>query len=109
MYRQNAISDVDIAGYARDYSRPGGMTAGFNYYRALLRDRQDAAPFQARRLEMPVLTIAGEHFIGPALGDSLRPQAPKLTALIAPASGHFVAEEASDFVHAELQKFLAGV
>jgi pimeloyl-ACP methyl ester carboxylesterase len=33
--RRDAISEAAIAEYAQHYSSPGGMTAGFNYYRAL--------------------------------------------------------------------------
>ena len=37
-HRKDAISDATIDEYARSYATPGGMTAGFNYYRALRTD-----------------------------------------------------------------------
>lgn len=106
-HRKDAVGPAAIAEYVRHYSAPGGMTAGFNYYRAFPRDREIATPLHQRRLDLPVLAIAGEHFLGVALASSLQPQAPNLTAAIAPGSGHFVVEEAPDFFHARLERFLA--
>jgi len=48
-HRKDAISDATIAEYARHYATPGGMTAGFNYYRALRTDIPTPRRCAARR------------------------------------------------------------
>jgi hypothetical protein len=59
------------------------MTAGFNYYRALLDDAALAASFEDRKLDMPILAIGGRYGVGTKLADGLRKQAANLTAVIA--------------------------
>ncbi len=106
-YRKDAVSDAAIAEFARHYAAPGGMTAGFAYYRALPDDARLAASFAGRRLDMPVLAIAGRHGVGTKLADALRKEADDLTAAIAEDSGHFVAEEAPDFFCDQVERFLS--
>ena len=106
-YRKDAITESSIDEYARRYAGAGRMTAGFNYYRALREDVPFVASLRGRRLPMPVMTIAGEHSAGNKLADSLRNEARDLASVIAPDSGHFVAEEVPDFFVATLGEFLA--
>jgi pimeloyl-ACP methyl ester carboxylesterase len=60
-YRKDAVAEASIGEFARHYASLGGMTAGFNYYRALRGDAELAASFEGRRLDMPVLAIGGRH------------------------------------------------
>lgn len=105
-YRKDAISEEAIAEYARHYAAPGGMTAGFNYYRALVEDGRLAASFRGNTLTMPVMAMAGRHGVGSKLADVLRSEAPDLISIIAEESGHFVAEEVPDFFQEHLARFL---
>ena len=105
-YRKDAVAEASIWEFARHYASPGGMTAGFNYYRALRDDAELAASFEGRRLDMPVLAIGGHHGVGTNLADALRKQAGNLTSVIAEDSGHFVAEEAPDFFYDQVERFL---
>jgi pimeloyl-ACP methyl ester carboxylesterase len=66
-----------------------------------------ASSFEGRRLDMPVLAIAGRHGVGTKLADALGKQASNLTTVIAENSGHFVAEEVPDFFCDQLERFLA--
>lgn len=106
-YRKNAVGEAAISEFARHYASPGGMTAGFGYYRALPDDARLAASFEGRRLDMPVLAIGGRHGVGTKLADALRPRAARLTAVIAEESGHFVADEAPDFFCEQVERFLS--
>jgi pimeloyl-ACP methyl ester carboxylesterase len=106
-YRKDAVTEAVIAESARHYASPGGMTAGFNYYRALRDDAALAASFAGRTLDMPILAIGGRHGVGAKLADALRKQASNLTAVIAEDSGHFVAEEVPDFFCDQVERFLA--
>jgi pimeloyl-ACP methyl ester carboxylesterase len=106
-HRKDAVTEAVISECAQHYASPGGMTAGFNYYRALPDDARLALSFDGRTLDMPILAIGGRHGVGTKLADALRKQAGNLTAVIAEDSGHFVAEEAPDFFCDQVERFLA--
>jgi len=106
-HKKDAVTETAISEFARHYASPGGMTAGFAYYRALRDDAALAASFEGRRMEMPVLAIGGRYGVETKLADALSKQATKLTAVIAEDSGHFVVEEAPDFFCDQLERFLA--
>ena len=105
-YRKDSISEEAVSEFARHYSSAGGMTAGFNYYRALREDASLVASFHPQTLKMPVLAIAGRYGVGTRLADAIQGQAENLTSVIAEDSGHFVAEEAPDFFHDQVERFL---
>lgn len=105
-YRKGAISEQAISEYALHYAAPGGMTAGFNYYRTLPEDAHFVASLPTRKLVMPVLAIGGDHGVGTKLADVLRPDTEKLIGILAKDSGHFVAEETPEFFHESIQQFL---
>ncbi|MBM3550748.1 MAG: alpha/beta hydrolase [Alphaproteobacteria bacterium] len=106
-YRKDAVPDDAIDEFARHYASDGGMTAGFNYYRALKDDAAAAASLKGRKLDMPVLAIAGRYGVGERLADALRPQTTNLRSVIVEDSGHFVADEAPEQFCAQLEGFLS--
>ena len=67
--RAEAFSESDIEDYVQAISRPGALTAGINYYRALLRGGPWGLRQVLRRIDAPVLVIWGEH--DPYLGVEL--------------------------------------
>jgi pimeloyl-ACP methyl ester carboxylesterase len=105
-YKKDAVTEAVISESARHYASPGGMTAGFNYYRALRDDAELAASFEGQLLSMPILAIAGRHGVGTKLVDALQRHATNLTAVIAEDSGHFVAEEVPEFFCDQVERFL---
>jgi pimeloyl-ACP methyl ester carboxylesterase len=106
-HKKDAVGEAAITEFARRYASPGGMTAGFNYYRALRDDAALVASFENRKLDMPVMAIAGRYGVGTRLAEALSKEAANFTAVIAEDSGHFVAEEAPDFFCASVERFLA--
>jgi pimeloyl-ACP methyl ester carboxylesterase len=106
-HRQDAIGEAEISEFAQHYASPGGMTAGFAYYRALREDAALAASFKDRAMNMPVLAIGGRYGVGEKLADAIGRQARNLTAVIAEDSGHFVPEETPEFFCDRLERFLA--
>ncbi|WP_245475734.1 alpha/beta hydrolase [Bradyrhizobium sp. Leo170] len=107
-HNKMAISEDAKSEFAYHYARPGGMTAGFNYYRALRQDARFAEALRGRKLTPPVMTITGRYGVGDKLAESLRGQAADLTSVVAEDSGHFVAEEVPDFFCEKLETFLVG-
>ncbi len=107
-HSKDAIGEDAITEYASHYATPGGMTSGFNFYRALKDDVPFAATLRDQKLNMPVMAITGRYGVGVRLADALRPEAKDLTSVITPDCGHFVAEEAPEFFCEHLEKFLMG-
>lgn len=103
---KDAISEETINEYAKHYSTEGGMTAGFNYYRALKEDAALVKTFQGKKLSMSVLTISGRHSVGDKLPKALENVATSLQSIIIDDSGHFVAEEAPELFNASVINFL---
>jgi pimeloyl-ACP methyl ester carboxylesterase len=104
-YRKDAISDATIGEYTRHYARDGGMTAGFNYYRALLADAEDAASFRDKKLAMPVLTIAGKYSTGAGMHAKIQMQSIESVGVIFDECCHFVAEEQPEKFCEHLEHF----
>ena len=59
-YMPTAITEEDIDEYARCYAAPGGMRAGFEYYRALFEDVDQNQASAENKLPMPVLALGAE-------------------------------------------------
>ncbi|MCJ2034980.1 alpha/beta fold hydrolase [Methylobacterium sp. J-068] len=106
-YRKDAITEAAITEYARHYATPGGMTAGFNLYRALPNDAALVASFGDRKLDLPLLTIGGRHSVGGSLATAIRSRATKVKSIVAEESGHFVAEEEPAFFCDQVGRFLS--
>lgn len=105
-FKKDAISEDAIDEYAKHYSTVGGMTAGFNYYRALKEDVALAKTFHDKKLTMPVLTISGDHSVGDKLSKALVNETTSLKSIIVENSGHFVAEEAPEIFNVAVINFL---
>lgn len=105
-FNKKAIDDQKINEYVTYYAREGGMTAGFNYYRALKQDRQLAATFHGNPLMMPVLTISGRYGVAEKLPQALAKESSTLKSVIIEDSGHFVPEESPKAFYKALLAFL---
>ncbi|MBS0351761.1 MAG: alpha/beta hydrolase [Proteobacteria bacterium] len=105
-FKKNAISEDLIHEYAKYYATKGGMTAGFNYYRALKDDAALVNTFANEKLSMPVLAISGRHGVGDKLGEALKNQTTSLKTVIVEDSGHFVAEESPKEFQSIVLQFL---
>lgn len=111
-WRADAISEADIDEFARCYAKPGGMRAGFAYYRAAGQDARDnKALFEGGlRLEMPVLALGGEKWEARGRGmepyECLKPVCSDIVGEVVPDAGHFLVEDQPDYVAARLVQFL---
>ena len=105
LHQKDAITQDAIDEYAKYYASPGGMTAGFNYYRALPGDAKFLADYGDRKFAMPVLTVAGRYGVSDNLFTAMMSKADNLKGVIAEESGHFVAEEAPEFLTEQIINF----
>ena len=113
-YNPSAITKADIDEYVSHYSSPGGLRAGFEYYRAFPQDAIQNQNYSKTKLTMPVLALGGS-FI-PVLGGNItmpsiiygmKILAQNVTGITVPNSGHFIPEEQPHFLSDQLLKFFA--
>jgi pimeloyl-ACP methyl ester carboxylesterase len=106
-YNPNAITEADIDKYVSSYSAPGGMRAGFEYYRAFSINAEQNKELSNVKLPMPVLALGGEYSFGTAALDSMKSLATDVHGGIIPLSGHWIAEERPDFLVKQLAAFFS--
>ncbi len=103
---KHSVPEADRQFYAHAYAQPGGMRAGFEYFRNFERDAQDFAQLGATRLAMPVLVLTGEKASGTFLIEQARLVATNVTGVIIKGSGHWLMEEAPSQVIPQLVAFI---
>jgi pimeloyl-ACP methyl ester carboxylesterase len=111
-YNPEAITEADIDEFVRKYSAPGGMRAGFEYYRAFPIDAEQNKELSGNKLQIPVLVLGGD--IYPAVGgnlpgnfalSSIQSLASNVSGVTVPLSGHWIPEEQPEFVVDQLVNF----
>ena len=107
-YNPTAIKEEDVAEYVRQYSAPGALRAGFEYYRTMLEEGKYNQKYKEQKLTMPILAYGGEFSTGDYLRQSLLSIATHVEGGSIPECGHFIAEEQPEFLIKELTKFLIG-
>jgi pimeloyl-ACP methyl ester carboxylesterase len=113
-YNPAAITQADINEYVSHYSAPGGMRAGFEYYRAIPQDAIQNENYSKTNLTMLVLALGAGYI--PAFGgnpntaaeNGMKMLAQNVTGIIVPNSGHFIQEEQPDVVVKLLNNFFRG-
>jgi pimeloyl-ACP methyl ester carboxylesterase len=113
-YNPAAITQEAINEYVSHYSAPGGMRAGFEYYRAIPQDAIQNENYSKTNLTMPVLALGAGYI--PAFGgnpntaaqDVMKILAQNVTGIIVPNAGHFIPEEQPDVVVKLLNNFFSG-
>jgi pimeloyl-ACP methyl ester carboxylesterase len=89
---QDAITEKDIDEYLRHYGSPGGMSAGFGYYRSLLADAKENQRWLGQKLKAPVLAVDGQFGFG-GNRQTMAQVADNVQFVAIPNAGHWVAEE----------------
>ena len=101
-----SVEEADRQVYAAAYAQPGGMRAGFEYFRSFEQDAKDFAALGATPVRMPVLVLTGEKASGTFLIDQARLVATDVKGVVVPGSGHWLIDEAPERVIPELVAFL---
>jgi pimeloyl-ACP methyl ester carboxylesterase len=113
-YNPAAITQEAINEYVSHYSAPGGMRAGFEYYRAIPQDAIQNENYSKTNITMPVLALGAGYI--PAFGGNpntaaqtgMKMLAQNVTGITVPNSGHFIQEEQPDVVVKLLNNFFSG-
>jgi pimeloyl-ACP methyl ester carboxylesterase len=110
-YRAGCIPESERREYYRTYKKLGAFRAMFEYYRALQADAADNQAMLARegKLRMPVLALGGDKSFGRGLEPlhSMQRVATDVRGGVIPNCGHWVAEEAPEFIADALMRFFA--
>ena len=83
------------------------LRGSFGFYRAITTSSAQNAERKNRRLMMPVLGIGGEESGGENAANAMKAVADNVQAVVLAGSGHWVAEQAPEALHAALSEFLA--
>ncbi len=105
---KHSIPEKDRQFYASEYARPGGMRAGFEYFRAFDQDGKDFAAFAQKKLTIPMLVLSGEKSGGEFLINQGRMVDTNVDGVIIKGSGHWLMEEAPEQTIPALVAFVNG-
>ena len=92
-FNKNAITADDLREYARCYSKPRGLTAGFSYYRALPEDMNFNEIQATKKLKIPVLVLGGQFSFGSKIVASWKSAAENVKCVVIADSGHYMLDE----------------
>jgi pimeloyl-ACP methyl ester carboxylesterase len=95
--------------YVECYSRPGGMSNGFAYYRAVTTNSLQNKEFAAKKLQMPVLALGGQSALGRNLLVLMESLAVDVHGGEIEDCGHYVMEEQPEVVASKLLDFFQRV
>ena len=91
---KHSVPEADRRVYAKSYAQPGGMRAGFEYFRAFAQDAKDFEQLSKTKIDMPVLVLTGEKASGNFLIEQTKLVASDVRSQVVPGSGHWLMEEA---------------
>jgi pimeloyl-ACP methyl ester carboxylesterase len=104
--RNHSIPEADRRFYAAAYAQPGGVRAGFEYFKAFEQDAKDFAELAKTPLHMPMLVLSGEKAGGQFLIDQGKMVDTDVTGIIIKGSGHWLMEEAPEQTIPALVSFI---
>jgi pimeloyl-ACP methyl ester carboxylesterase len=104
-YNQSAITPEDRQEYIKQYSKPGALRAGFEYYRAVFEDAKQNKEYAKEKLEIPILAIGGEAAIGNFTTITYQQVANNVTGITLSNTGHFIPEERPNVVIKQILDF----
>ena len=91
---KHSVSETDRRIYAKAYAQPGGMRAGFEYFKNFERDAKDFAELGTTKLSLPVLVLTGEKASGNFMIEQTKLVATNVEGKVIAGSGHWLMDEA---------------
>jgi pimeloyl-ACP methyl ester carboxylesterase len=106
--KTKSVPEEDRRFYAASYAQPGGMKAGFSYFKNFEQDASDFAALSKTKLTMPMLVLTGERASGTFLIEQGRLVGADVTGNVVKGSGHWLMEEARSEVMPQIVAFVEG-
>jgi pimeloyl-ACP methyl ester carboxylesterase len=104
-YNPAAFTEADVDEYVRCCSSPGGMRAGFEYFRAFSEDSKQNKEYLKRKLSMPVLALGGAQSLGPFMVNMAKEVATNVCGGIIEQCGHWISDERPEYLTEQLLTF----
>lgn len=98
-----------LESYIQSYARPGAMSRGFEYYRAVETSAKQNVEFAKRPLDVPALALGGSKSVGANMVRLVQNLASNVQGGEVEDCGHFVIEEKPDDVAEKLIDFFRHV
>ncbi len=92
-FTPTAVSPDVVDEYVRAYTRPGRMSAGFAYYRAIFETMAQNRARAQQKLTAPVLAIGGETGVGAVMEATMRLVADDVRGAVIAECGHYILDE----------------
>lgn len=89
---------IDQQAFFQAYASGARRSAGYEYYRTFSADGANNQANAAKRLPMPVLAMGAEFAFGPFVANSFSQVGNDVRGVVAPDSGHWIAEENPAFL-----------
>jgi pimeloyl-ACP methyl ester carboxylesterase len=105
-YNPTALSPTDLDEYVRAFSSPGGLNA-LKYYSSHLEDAENNRELAKTPLQMPVLALGGEAFLGDGVRKWMEQVATDVRGGAIPECGHWIAEEQPEYLLRAIDDFLS--
>lgn len=104
-YDPSAIDDDAVDEYLRSYSSPGGLRAGFEYYRAFDTDSEQIREHAKDPLEIPVLALGGATSFREQTINDIEAVATDVDGEVVERTGHWIPEERPEYLTDRLLEF----
>lgn len=104
--RPGSFPEASKKHYLSEYSKPGHMRAGFNYFKAFPDDAATNKELSKTKLKMPVLAMGGDKALGPQLIETMKVAAQNVQGHVVKNCGHWMLEECPQETLQVLENFL---
>jgi pimeloyl-ACP methyl ester carboxylesterase len=106
---REAITDADVAHYARAYAAPGQLRAGLEFYRRAYPASERFNAAERGPIDVPIVLAGGDHAMGtllPRMAESLRKHGcADVTVEVVKNSGHWIVDEQPELVAALIERY----
>jgi pimeloyl-ACP methyl ester carboxylesterase len=96
--KPGSITPQDLRIWDADYACPQNREAGYDYYRAFTQDSTFDTTTNTSKLTVPMAAMGGEDSFGDFVAQSFGNVDSDVSTIIAPGSGHYIAEEDPAFL-----------
>jgi len=104
-YNPTAMPEEEVIRYATQMRQPGNLRASLNHYGYIPQMAEQTCELAKNKLTVPMLAWAGRVSFGDHCFDSAKAIAVSAKGGVIEQCGHWVFEEKTEFIRAELDKF----
>lgn len=105
-FNKTAFTADEVNEFVRSYATPGAMSSSLGSYRAFTTSAAQNAVSARTKLQMPVLALGGQSSFGPLMVPMVQLVADNVQGGSIPDCGHWINEEKTDYLLAQLTAFL---